>query len=133
MLKKYLKLKTIISITFIFLQILFNFSYAKNISKEEVTHTAKITFFKTKTGNINAKIIPYNSNGSYPKSGWITCHIISSDIIKTFSEKIKSNDKFEDYFIATYKIIEKDTTTPILAYKGELLKLKNWNPTFIKK
>ncbi|MFN4152254.1 MAG: hypothetical protein ACK4IX_15030, partial [Candidatus Sericytochromatia bacterium] len=126
-------LKNIIPITFIFLQIIFNFSYAQNILNEDITHSAKITFFKTKSGVINATIIPYNSSGSYPRSGWTTCNIISTDILKKISEKFKNTNNFEGYFIATYKKTQKDTSVPILSYKGELLKIKNWSPSFIKK
>ncbi len=96
------------------------------------TNTAKIIFSKNETGNLRALIIDYNSKGAYPKSGWTTCDIIDSDIVKTYSEKLKNQEKIEGYFIATYRKIEKDKDSPILRYKGELIKIEPWNPEFIK-
>jgi hypothetical protein len=107
-------------------------AYAESSLKEVIKDTAKVTFFKNKAGNLKATIIPYTSQGSYPKSGWITCEIIHPDIVKIYSEKLKNQKESEGYFIATYRKIEVDKNSVILHYWGELLKIEPWNPPFLK-
>ena len=92
------------TVTILSLQIL-SLAYAESSLKEVIKDTAKVTFFKNKAGNLKATIIPYTSQGSYPKSGWITCEIIHPDIVKIYSEKLKNQKESEGYFIATYRKI----------------------------
>ncbi len=98
-----------------------------------ITQTAKVLFFKNATGNLSAIIIPSTSDGSYPRSGRITCNVIDKKIAETYAGKIAGNREFEGYFTATYKKTEEDKKSPILHYKGELLKLEPWNPPFAGK
>ena len=119
------------TVTILSLQIL-SLAYAESSLKEVIKDTAKVTFFKNKAGNLKATIIPYTSQGSYPKSGWITCEIIHPDIVKIYSEKLKNQKESEGYFIATYRKIEVDKNSVILHYWGELLKIEPWNPPFLK-
>ncbi|MCK9573486.1 MAG: hypothetical protein M0R20_03680 [Candidatus Omnitrophica bacterium] len=106
---------------------------AEPVSKDVITHTAKIIFFKNKTNNLTATIIPYTHEGSYPKSGWITCEIIDNCIAEIYSEKLKSKAQVEGFFLATYKKIGEDKNSMVLHYKGELLKIEPWNPPFLTK
>jgi len=132
---KYTHIKTlIICLTILILptQMFCTFCDDPTILKDERTHTVKIIFSKNETGNLRAVIIPYDSDGSHPKSGWITSDIINDDIVKLYSEKLKNEKKIEGYFTATYRKIEKDKNSPILQYKGELIKIEPWNPEFIK-
>lgn len=132
MLKKYKKAISLISLTITMLVILLlNIACAETNSKGERTHTAKIIFSKSETGNLRAVIIHYASDGHSPKSGWTTCDIIDSHIVKIYSQKLRDQERIEGYFTATYKKIEKDKSTPILRYKGELLKIEPWDPEFI--
>ncbi len=134
MLKKLAKIKIFIicfTVAILSLQML-SVIYAESNPKDEITHTAKIIFSESETGNLSALIIRYTSEGYRPRSGWITCDIIDPDIVKIYSEKLKNQEKIEGYFTATYKKIEKDKSTPILRYKGELLKIEPWDPPFIK-
>lgn len=121
-----------LAIAFLPLQ-LFNCVYAEfPPKKDETIRTVKIIFSKNETGQLTALIIPHTLDGHYPKSGWIHCDIIATDIGKIYSEKLKNQEKIEGYFIATYRKIEKDKSIGILRYKGELIKLEPWNPEFIK-
>lgn len=101
--------------------------------KATITRTAKVRFFRNKTGNLAALIIPYTLEGSYPRSGWITCDVIDKKIAEVYAAKIGSGGQFEGYFTATYKKTEENKTSPILHYKGELLKLEPWSPPFAGK
>jgi len=121
---------TSLTITMLLIPLL-NIACAEINSKGEKTHTAKIIFSKSETGNLRALIIYYTSEGHSPRSGWTTCDIIDSDIVKIYSQKLRDQERIEGYFIATYRKIEKDKDSPILRYKGELLRIKHWNPEFI--
>ncbi len=132
MLKEYKKAICLTSLTITMLLIpLLNISFAEMNSKGERTHSAKIIFSKSETGDLSALIIHYTSDGSSPKSGWTKCDIIDSDIVKIYSQKIKDQERIEGYFIATYIKIEKDKDSPILKHKGELLRIEPWNPEFL--
>lgn len=122
----------VLAITLISLQLL-NSAYAESTSLDEIIGTVKIIFSKNETGELTALIIPYTSDGHYPKSGWIYCETIAADVSKTYFEKFRVLEKVEDYFIATYRKIEKDKSISILRYKGELIKIEPWNPDFIMK
>jgi len=134
MIKKITKNKILIicfAITTLSPQIL-NIIYAESSSEDHITRTAKITFFKNEEDSLEANIIPYTSDGYRPKSGLITCEIIDSDITRIYYKKLKNQKKIEGYFVATYKKIEKDKSTLILRFKGELLKIEPWDPPFIE-
>lgn len=96
------------------------------------THTAKVVFSKNDDNKLVATVIPYTDEGSYPKSGWIVCEAIAQEITDIYSGKIKGEEKFEGYFIATYKKLGENRNSPILSYKGELLKIEPWSPAFDK-
>lgn len=122
----------VLAISLISLQLL-NSAYAESTLQNEISDTVKIIFSKNEMGELTALIIPYTLDGHYPKSGWIHCEPIAADISIIYSDKLKIQEKIEDYFIATYRKIEKDTSIGILRYKGELIKIEPWNPDFIMK
>jgi hypothetical protein len=135
MLRKCKKLKiAMFSFAIIILSLqLSDFAWPESVTNEQFTHTAEIIFNRNQTGLLTATIIPYASDGSYARSGWIDCEIIDADIVRIYSEKLKSRDEFRGYFIATYKKLEENRKSLILRYKGELLRIEPWNPSFIKK
>lgn len=135
MLKKYKQVRIVIfslAIAILSLQTL-SVALAESVTHEEVTHTAEIIFNKNHTGLLAAAVLPYASDGSYARSGWIDCDIIAAEIVKTYSEELRGRDEFRGYFTATYKKLEEDKKSAILRYKGELLELEPWNAPFIKK
>ena len=83
---------TSLTITMLLIPLL-NIACAEINSKGEKTHTAKIIFSESETGNLGALIIRYTSEGYRPRSGWITCDIIDPDIVKIYSEKLKNQEK----------------------------------------
>ena len=99
---------------------------------KEIKRTAKITFFTNHAGELTAEIVPVNFDGHFPRSGWIVCEKMSSDIRNTYSEKIKKVKSLEGYYRVTYKIIQKDPKSIILKYKGELIRIEPWDPPFMK-
>lgn len=101
-------------------------------SDREVKHTAKITFFKNRSGELMAEIIPVNAEGTSPRSGWTICEEMSSEIRRAYAGRIQHVKRIRGYFLVTYRIIEKDKDSLFLMYKGELLKLEPWKPTFAK-
>ncbi len=130
-----MKKNKILILSFVFTALLLQFSFAAETKSESsgvVTHTAKVIFFKNPAGKTIATIIPYNSNGSYPRSGWTTCEIVDKEIAQIYSEKLKGKKQIEGYFIATYKQLGKNEKSLILHYKGELLKIEPWKPVFTK-
>jgi hypothetical protein len=134
MLKKHIKTKILISLIVATTSLCILSTVFAEIASEDtrIIRTAKITFFKNKIGNLNARIIPHNDDGGYPKSGWITCENIHPEIEAVVREKLNNNSEYEGYFTATYVIIARNENSPILSYKGKLLAIEAWEPPFIK-
>jgi hypothetical protein len=107
-------------------------AYAELCAGKRVKHTAKINFFKNKAGDLMAEIIPISAKGYYSRSGWTHCEMMASDIKEIYSDKIRYKKRIQGYFIVTYKIIEKDKYSIIPMYKGELLEVEPWEPSFLK-
>jgi hypothetical protein len=134
MLERDLKIKIIISLVSLILMLpVMGYCAAVIESGKQLKHTARITFFKNSSGDLMAEIIPTSSRGNYARSGCTICEVIASDIKEKYTEKIRNLKRFKGYFVATYRIIEKDKHSVVRIYKGELLKIESWNPPFIKK
>jgi hypothetical protein len=133
MIQKTVKNKIIISLVMaIFLSPAMAESSSGIGSGKEIKHTAKITFFRNMAGNLMAEIIPVDTEGYSPRTGWTICEMMSSDIQNIYSERIKNVKRVKGYFWVTYKIIEKDPESIFLRYKGELIKIEPWVPPFTK-
>jgi len=134
MLERNLKIKIIISLVSLMLMLpVMGYCATVIESGKQLRHTAKITFYKNSSGDLLAEIIPTSTKGDYARSSWTVCEVIAWDIKNKYTEKISNLKRFKGYFIVTYRIIEKDKHSIFTVYKGELLKLEPWNPSFIKK
>jgi hypothetical protein len=123
---------TLLLIAVLSLPVMYAYASSGIDSGRERKHTAKITFFRDMTGNMMAEIIPVDTEGYSPRTGWTICEIMSSDIRNLYSERIKNVKRFKGYYLVTYRIIERDPESIILRYKGELVKIEPWLPPFIK-
>lgn len=98
---------------------------------KELSRTAKLVFARDGAGSVQALVIPYKEDGSYPRSGWIQCRIEDQLIVADAARKLASLDRVEGYFHARYRILDKDRSTPVLRYHGVLLGVDPWSPAFL--
>lgn len=110
-----------------------NFIKAEPAYDQELTETAKVTFSLNKEDALQARVIKYTEEGSYPRSGWVTCVVGNAEIEKKYVAELKNKQQVEDYFTVTYIITEQNKQSAILSYEGVVLQLKPWSPVFLRK
>ncbi|MEW6709602.1 MAG: hypothetical protein AB1403_07220 [Candidatus Riflebacteria bacterium] len=93
--------------------------------------TVKIIFSRSAEGVVAATVVPFDEDGSYPRSGWIHCKNVGKEISEAINQRFAEAERFEDYYHATWNNLGEDKSTPLLAYHGELLKIEPWQPAFL--
>ncbi len=94
----------------------------------EPRHTTARVLFKLEGGQFVATVIPTSEDGAFPRSGWTDCTVPES-LRGKVKEAMGGQDTAEGYYRVTYrKGAKKDTR--VLRYRGELLKLESWTPSF---
>jgi|GEM_PF-3515549 len=99
---------------------------------KKVRHTAKITFFKNSAGEVMAEIIPVSANGYYSRSGWTQCEIMPDEIRNLYLQKLANQKRVQGYFVVTYIILDKEKFSVTPVFRGELLEIETWQPSFAK-
>ncbi|MFZ5952233.1 MAG: hypothetical protein ACOYXC_16135 [Candidatus Rifleibacteriota bacterium] len=103
----------------------------ENAEIKTASGTVKIIFSRSADGVVAATLIPFDEDGSYPRSGWTHCKNVSKEISDTLTQRFSEAERFEDYFNAVWNNLGEDESSPILAYHGELLKIEPWQPAFL--
>ena len=90
--------------------------------------TVKINFSKGDRDQLTASIVPYKGDGSYPRSGWISCRSVPEPWRTEVLKKMGLGREHVGFYHAKYKVTGPDKSVPMLAYMGEILSLKDWTP-----
>lgn len=97
---------------------------------ELIEESAKVKF-SIEPNKVIALIIPHTENGSYPRSGWTEC-VVTGKLAADVRSRYPGKKEAEAFFRVQYRKLEKDKQSPILRYRGELLRLQPWSANFQK-
>jgi hypothetical protein len=98
---------------------------------ESVEDTAKLVFSRDAQGRLQALVIPFTEDGSFPRSGWILCTLEDPVLPDARVPEPGEANRSEGYFRVRYRVVGQDDSSPVLQYRGVIEQLEAWHPNFL--